>query len=188
MDDGWDTNHRLCCAWLQKLDFLFTCWNFDLNCVMKENTKNSIWHLACDFVIKSPLINLSTPRIRYLIHIIFGKQHHNLKFQTHGGVLGTRIVWLHANDSVSSFVSLKWAQWSVKNANFCSHGSLLCPISLRDWHAYISKYGPSRTWFQLKSDVTLWAQEEMSLLYLSDSSLDLHFKHVQSNIGTVRFM
>lgn len=74
---------------------------------MKENTKDSIWHSASDLVIKSHLINLSTPITRYLIHIIFGKQQHNLKFQTHGGVLGTKIVLLHENDSVASFDSLK---------------------------------------------------------------------------------
>lgn len=68
--DCWDT----VCTQLQKLDFLFTYWNFYINSVMKENTKNSIWHSACGLVIKSHLINLSTPRIRYSIHIIFGKQ------------------------------------------------------------------------------------------------------------------
>lgn len=49
----------------------------------------------------------------------------------------------------------------------------MCPISLRNWHAYISKYGPSQTWFVFKSDVTLWAQEDMSLFYVSTASLDL---------------
>lgn len=115
------------------------------------------------------------------------KQQCNLKFQTHGGALGTRIVLPH-NESLASFDSLKWAQWSVKNVNFCSHGSPLCPISLRDWHAYISKYGPSHTWFQFKSDVTLWAQEEMSFFYVSASSLDSHFRHFQSNRRTFRIL
>lgn len=40
----------------------------------------------------------------------------------------------------------------------------MCPISLRNWHAYISKYGPSQTWFAFKSDVTLWAQEDVLVL------------------------
>lgn len=76
----------------------------------------------------------------------------------------------------------------MKNVNFCSHGSPLCRISLRDWHAYISKYGPSPTWFQFKSDVTLWAQEEMSFFYVSASSLDSHFRHFQSNRRMFRIL
>lgn len=121
-------------------------------------------------------------------YYVWIKQQLNLKFQTHGGVLSTRIVLPHEYESVASFDSLKWAQWSVKNVNFCSHGSPLCPISLRDWHAYISKYGPSQTWFQFKSDVTLWAQGEMSLFYVSASSPDSHFKHFQSNRRTFRIL
>lgn len=113
----------------------------------------------------------------------------NLELQTHGGELGMRIVLPHENESVASFDSLKWAQWSVKNVNFCSHGSLLCPISLRDWHAYISKYGPSQTWFQFKSDVTLWAEEEeVSLFYVSASSRGSHSKHSPSNRRTFGFL
>lgn len=35
----------LCCARLQKLNFLFTYWNFCVKCAMTDNIKDSIWHL-----------------------------------------------------------------------------------------------------------------------------------------------
>lgn len=128
-----------CDAWLQKLDSLFTYCKF-LSTLCDEGKYQEL-NLGCDLVIRSHLINFSTPRIWHLIHIILRKQ--QLEISNPGECWAEELSCYIKKVSVAFYDSLKWAQWSVKNVNFCSHGSLLCPISLRDWHAHISKYGPS---------------------------------------------